>query len=662
MLITGMVVGILLALLLGGRPAHLLDVRLQAPILLFLAVIVRYGTELALRLDVQGAEDFRVPLFTLGFGILLYGLWLNRDQPGLLVAGVGVAANAVAMIANGGWMPVWSGALSAAGMTAADLIPQFHRLLPDPTGVNILLQAAPLGDILPIPFPVLRNVASVGDVFLSVGLGWFVFATLMGRNTRAQVMAGGGLIFAGTYPVAPTGGAIPQTYPTYRTTYPSATATGLGSGAFDPTKAGTAAGGTVGSIVGNLRQQPLVRLALDARFSAFWFGQTVSAFGDRIHQVALGVLVFGVTGSPLATALVFLVAAVPNLLIAAVAGTLVDRWDQRATMIAADFLRAALVVALPLAAAQSVWYAFPIVFVITCISVFFRAAKNAAVPRIVARDDLMAANSALWTSETLADLAGYPIAGLFVAILGSALTIAFWADAASYLVSGVVILGLVIPPVVHAVVPAAAGRIGPFARDFREGMGFLRRQPTLWQNTLVTALAQMSTGALVALALVYAARALDTSTIAYPTNYTTLETAIGLGNLIGGLAVGFIGTRFAKGWLVALGLLISGGGLVAIGLTTNVWLAAAACVVTGIANLLYIVPTQTLFAELTPPELMGRVVSFRSGLVYGSMTLGMGASGLLAQVLPVGLVLSGFGALTVACGVIALGLPAMRDA
>jgi MFS transporter, DHA3 family, macrolide efflux protein len=661
-LIIGMVFGTLLALVLGGRPAHLLDVRLRAPILLFLAVIVRYGTELALRLDLPAAETLRLPLFALGFGILLYALWLNRDQPGLLVAAVGVAANAVAMIANGGWMPVWSGALSAAGMTAADLIPQFHRLLPDPTGLNILLQAAPLGDILPIPFPVLRNVASVGDVFLSAGLGWFVFATLMGRNARAQVMAGGGLIFAGTYPAVPTGAGAAQSYPVHRTTYPSATATGLGSGAFDPTRAGTATGGTVGSILGQLRQQPLVRLSLDARFSAFWFGQTVSAFGDRIHQVALGVLVFGVTGSPLATALVFLVAAVPNLLVAAVAGTLVDRWDQRATMIAADFLRAGLVLALPLAAARNVWFAFPIVFVITCISVFFRAAKNAAVPRIVARDDLMAANSALWTSETLADLAGYPIAGLFVAILGSALTIAFWADAASYLVSGVVILGLVIPPVVHSVVPRMTGRIGPFVRDFRAGFGFLRGQPALWQNTLVTALAQMSTGALVALALVYAGRALDTSTIAYPTNYTTLETAIGLGNLIGGLGVGLIGSRFSKGWLVTLGLLVSGGGVVAIGLTTNVWLAAAACVVTGIANLLYIVPTQSLFAELTPPDLMGRVVAFRSGLVYGSMTIGMGLSGLLAQVVPVGMVLTGFGGLTVACGIIALALPAMRRA
>ena len=389
----------------------------------------------------------------------------------------------------------------------------------------------------------------------------------------------------------------------------------------------------------------------------------MSAFGDRIHQVALGVLVFGVTGSPLATALVFLVAAVPNLLVAAVAGTLVDRWDQRLTMVAADFLRAGLVVALPLAAAQNVWYAFPIVFVITCISVFFRAAKNAAVPRIVARDDLMAANSALWTSETLADLAGYPIAGLFVAILGSALTIAFWADAASYLVSGVVILGLVIPPVVHAVVPRVAGRIGPFARDFREGVGFLRRQPTLWQNTLVTALAQMSTGALVALALVYAARALDTSTIAYPTNYTTLETAIGLGNLIGGLAVGLIGTRFAKGWLVALGLLISGGGRG--GDRPDLQRVAGGGRLRrdrrGQPPLHRAHPDALRRTDAPRADGPRGLVPFRARLRLDDRWA-WALSGLLAQVLPVGLVLTGFGALTVACGVVALALPAMRDA
>ena len=75
-----------------------------------------------------------------------------------------------------------------------------------------------------------------------------------------------------------------------------------------------------------------------------------------------------------------------------------------------------------------------------------------------------------------------------------------------------------------------------------------------------------------------------------------------------------------------------------------------------------LIATHSLCADLRPPHRRGRVVASRSGLVYGSMTLGMGLSGLLAQVVPVGIVLTGFGGLTVACGVLALALPAMRDA
>jgi hypothetical protein len=87
-----------------------------------------------------------------------------------------------------------------------------------------------------------------------------------------------------------------------------------------------------------------------------------------------------------------------------------------------------------------------------------------------------------------------------------------------------------------------------------------------------------------------------------------------------------------------------------------------AAAIIGIANLVYIIPTQTLFMELTPIELMGRVVAFRSSLVFGAMTLAMGISGVLAESIPVGLVIAGFGALTVLGGLLAALLPAVRDA
>jgi len=91
--------------------------------------------------------------------------------------------------------------------------------------------------------------------------------------------------------------------------------------------AALAAETAVPPIVARISEHPYVRLASDARFVAFWLGQTISLFGDRLHQVALAVLVFGVTDSALATALVFLTAALPNLLVAPIAGTFVEGYD-----------------------------------------------------------------------------------------------------------------------------------------------------------------------------------------------------------------------------------------------------------------------------------------------------------------------------------------------
>ncbi len=168
-----------------------------------------------------------------------------------------------------------------------------------------------------------------------------------------------------------------------------------------------------------LRQHPYVRLARDARFSAFWLAGTVSLFGDRLHQIALGVMVLAMTGSALQTGLVFFAATLPNLLLGPLAGTFVDRWDQKHVMIVSDVVRAGLVLLIPFVVQDDVLLVYPLVFVVTTVSLFFRPAKAAVVPRIVDRDDLIPANGAIWTGETVADIAGYPLAGVFVAFLGA---------------------------------------------------------------------------------------------------------------------------------------------------------------------------------------------------------------------------------------------------
>ncbi len=649
MILYGVLIGLVLRLVFGGRLDALLNVRLRFALLLLAALVVRYGTQIAIAAGVPFVDSLRLPLYAIAFSTLVAALWLNRSQPGLLVVMGGVASNAIAILANGGFMPVYLPVLKVAGLSTADLSPTFNVALPTSLDLQFLLRAGPLGDIIPFPIPPLINVVSLGDVLMTIGLGWFVFATHARRIPAT----------------APTGVTIWRGEEAEASTYDRPVMLGGGRGALAPPSGRPHTIEIPGAVgpgrVTRLRDHPYLRLARDARFGAFWVAQTVSLFGDRLHQVALGVLVLAVTGSPLATGLVFLAATLPNLFLGPIAGPFVDRWDQKRVMVISDVLRGGLVLIIPVAAQTNIVLVYPLVFLVTTVSLFFRPAKAAVVPRIVDPDDLLAANSAVWTAETIADIAGYPLAGLLVAFLTTQLALAFWLDAATYLISAVLIVGLAIPPAVRAIGPPVAGAVRAFMAELRDGWHLLRRQPTLFQNTLVSAVAQLSVGTTLALTIVYARNVLDGRFIPYPQNYAAIDAVIGIGNLVGGLVVGLIGGRLRKGWMVVIGFVGMGFATLFLGLTQNVLLALIAAFMMGVFNLVYVIPTQTLFAELTPEGFMGRVVAFRSSLVLGALTLSMAVSSVAAEHIGVGTVIAVGGGITVLAGLAGALLPAVRN-
>ena len=126
MLIGGILLGLLLGLLAGGRLGNLAEIRLRWTWLLVAAVVVRFATEAALDAQIDVVEAFRLPLLASAFGVLLVTLWVNRSYPGLSLAFLGVLSNALVIVANGGYMPIWEPALGAAGLTEADVNRAFH--------------------------------------------------------------------------------------------------------------------------------------------------------------------------------------------------------------------------------------------------------------------------------------------------------------------------------------------------------------------------------------------------------------------------------------------------------------------------------------------------------------------------------------------------------
>ncbi len=554
MLIGGVAFGLVLGLLLGGRLDRLADIRMRYLPLLFVAVVIRFGTELLLTMGNPFADSYRLILFALAYSLLLFALWHNRSYPGLALAFVGIASNALVILANGGYMPVWDPAYQASGINGP-LTSVLHVELTFGTTPEFFLRLGPLGDLIPIPVPFLRNVASIGDLFLTAGLAFFLFATLIRTPEQTQramdeAATGRYLGIAGTarLPYRPGGPAAPATLeggggesggraaaaavaipgeappgeglgirastglspgledaaalerplvlgargvgmaspalttlPGEETRDERAAAMalgGLGLAARDASSLGGAAAvgvsaAALGAPAGEaavpgiplerpaplaerIRSHPYVRLALNGSFSALWMGQVISLFGDRVNQLALIAFVFEITDLPAAVALTFLVSTIPNLLFSPVAGTFVDRWDQKQVLVVSDILRAALVLLVPVAVLINVWLAYPLVFLVTTVSIFFRPARVAILPRIVQERDLLAANSAMWVGETIADVVNYPVAGLFVVFLASSLPLAFWFDAATYLASALLLATIVVPPIIRRTSAGAA--------------------------------------------------------------------------------------------------------------------------------------------------------------------------------------------------------------
>jgi len=661
MLLIGAVVGLIIGLLAGGHLDALLYVRLRYLALLMGALVLRFGTQILIAQDVALVDALRLPLYTASFLLVAGVLWLNRAQPGLLLVMVGVLSNGLAVVLNGGWMPVYLPALPVAGLSTADLSPTYHVALPADLGLSFLLHGGPIGDIIPFAAPILANVVSIGDVAISIGLGWFVLATLLRGDPKPET--GGISLWRGATPAA--GASIQLGHLDGR---PVLLGGGRGPGlqAPDPQLQGVTPGIRAGQPRGTFgerfRAHPYVRLMGDARFSAFWVGQAISMFGDRLHQIALGFLVFNATDSPLATGFVFLAATLPNLVLGPIAGTFVDRWDYKRVMIVSDLLRAVLVLLIPVVARIDILLVYPVVFLVTTVSLFFRPARVAVVPRIVAPEDLLAANSALWTAESIADVVGYPIAAVFVAFLGEQLALAFWVDSATYVLSAVLISSLVVPPIARAVVPHLGSAVHGFLVELRSGWHVMRDHPALLQNTLISTVAQLCIGSTLALTIIYSGQAFGEQYLGKVQNWAALEAFIGIGNLIGGLAVGLIGARFRKGRMVITGFLSMGLATVILGLSTTLPIALLAAGVIGIANLVYVVPTQTIFGQVTPPEFLGRVVAIRSSMVFGAMTAAMGICSILALWVPAGIIIAGTGILTVAAAVTGAFLPAVRDA
>ncbi len=172
-------------------------------------------------------------------------------------------------------------------------------------------------------------------------------------------------------------------------------------------------------------------------FRALWYGQGLSLLGDQLAQVALAVLVYERTRSPLATAAVYALTYLPSIAGGPLLAGLADRFARRGVMVACDLLRAALVgvMALP-------FIPFPVlcglVFLVVLLSAPFSAARAALLPEVLEGDRYVVGSALQNMTNQAVQMLGFAAGGALIAGMGPYRALAL--DAATFVGSALILL------------------------------------------------------------------------------------------------------------------------------------------------------------------------------------------------------------------------------
>lgn len=172
-------------------------------------------------------------------------------------------------------------------------------------------------------------------------------------------------------------------------------------------------------------------------FRFLYAAYTLSYLGDQFAAVAIAVLVFGRTGSPLLTAIAYASAWIPALVGGPLLGPLVDRLPRRLVLVVCDVARAVLI-CLILLPGMPVWLIIALLYAAHLATPPFVAARAALMPDILDDEAYVTGNGLINITNQVTQIIGFAVGGAVV--LAVQPTGAILVNAATFLLSAVLVL------------------------------------------------------------------------------------------------------------------------------------------------------------------------------------------------------------------------------
>lgn len=387
--------------------------------------------------------------------------------------------------------------------------------------------------------------------------------------------------------------------------------------------------------------EPGWRLLKTRDFGLLYSGQLISQIGDGLNKVALLWFVYDLTGSTLKMVAIGLLQTIPPLLIGPLIGVCLDRLPKKPVMIWVDLIRALLILSIPTlyaVDALTLERLYLLIFLTAIVSTVFGPALASAIPHIVDKSRLTAANALLQSTTNIGILLGPAISGVGIALVGAHNVL--YIDAATFLMSALCLMPIRMRE--HTCASRWLTASSSILQDLLHGFRFVFIQHRMVFMLMATAaLYNLGASAFIFLLPVFAKQSLGVG----PVELGWLWSVLGIGMLSASVCLVWIRQgglrqrlRIISGAMAVSGVAVGWLGFLQTPLTASILML----VIGGSTSLL----TPVVFAmvqELTPAPLLGRVfTAFSTGGMACAMA-GMAGFGWIADAIGPAMSLLGIG-------------------
>lgn len=353
-----------------------------------------------------------------------------------------------------------------------------------------------------------------------------------------------------------------------------------------------------------------------------WSGQLVSELGSTASRLAFPLLILYLTRSPAQAGLLGAANGLPYAFLCLPAGAYIDRWNRKRVMILCDAGRALALGSIPLASALGVLslaQLYGVAVIEGTLYTFFSLADTAALPQVVAKEQLPAATAQSQITYSLSDLLGPTLAG---ALFSVGRVLPFLVDAISYVVSVISLLFIK----TQFQEERAEREQRRLWGEIKEGITWLWRNPLIRFICFLTSGLNLTTSGFTLIIIVLAQRYQATSF-----QIGVILAAGGIGGLLGAFAAPPIRRRVSFGQMLTGVLWVFTLLWPLLALAPNLLLLGGAVFANFLAIPAYDITQFSYRIALIPDALQGRVNSAFRLVSLGMRSVCLALTGVLLQ-------------------------------